>query len=72
MLERLVGNDDCVKFERMSLRIPADRHRCNRVKAKVLVHRYPEDPLALLHVPCKLACFTPDGKPIDTASSQAA
>jgi hypothetical protein len=70
--ERTVGNDNCVRFEGMSLQIPADRHRCNYVKAKVRVHRYPDGQLALFHGPRKLACFTPEGRPLDTALPQAA
>ena len=38
--ERTVGNDNCVRFDAMSLQIPADRHRAHYVKAKVSVHRY--------------------------------
>ena len=40
--ERTVGNDNCVRFENLFLQIPADRHRCHYVKAKVKVHRYPD------------------------------
>lgn len=35
--ERVVGNDNCVSFENMKLQIPADRHRCHYVKARVSV-----------------------------------
>lgn len=71
-IERTVGNDNCVKFEGMSLQIPADRHRCNYVKAKVKVHCYPDGSLAIFHGPRKLADYTPEGKPITTALKQAA
>jgi hypothetical protein len=70
--ERTVGNDNCVRFEGMSLQIPADRHRCNYVKAKVRVHRYPDGQLALFHGPRKLACYTQGGKPISSTLQQAA
>jgi hypothetical protein len=40
--ERVVGADNCVKFERLSLQIPVLQHRCHYVKAKVQVHRAPE------------------------------
>jgi hypothetical protein len=33
--ERTVGADNCVKFEKRTLQIPADKHRCHYVKAKV-------------------------------------
>lgn len=70
--ERIVGNDNCVRFEGMSLQIPADRHRCHYVKARVRVNRYASGALALFHGPRGLAYFTPDGKPITDDSQQAA
>jgi hypothetical protein len=30
-----------VRFEKLSLQISADQHRCHRVKVEVKVHRYP-------------------------------
>jgi hypothetical protein len=62
--ERTVGHDNCVHFENLHLQIPADRHRCHYVKAKVKVRRYPDGHLALFHGPRQLACYTPEGKPI--------
>ena len=53
--ERTVGNDNCVSFERLKLQIPADRHRCHYVKAKVSVLRHTDGTLALMHGPRKLA-----------------
>ncbi|MDR2091816.1 MAG: hypothetical protein LBP58_00620 [Azoarcus sp.] len=44
--ERTAGNDNCVRFEDLHLQIPAERHRCHYVKAKVRVHRYPDGALA--------------------------
>jgi hypothetical protein len=43
--ERMVYHDNCVGFEGLILQIPADRHRCHYVKAKVTVHRYPDGTL---------------------------
>jgi hypothetical protein len=71
-IERKVGNDNCVKFEGLNLQIPADRHRCNYVKANVRVHRYPDGTLAIFHGPRKLASYTAEGKPITTELKQAA
>jgi hypothetical protein len=71
-IERTVGNDNCVKFAGMSLQIPADRHRCHYVKAKVRVHRYPDGSLAIFHGPRKLACYTTEGKPVKTDLKQVA
>ena len=70
--ERVVGNDNCVRFEGMSLQIPADRHRCHYVKARVRVNRYASGALALFHGPRGLAYFTPDGRPIIDDVQQAA
>jgi len=38
--KRVVRKDNCVQFEGLVLQIPADRHRCHYVKAKVKVCRY--------------------------------
>ena len=59
--ERAVGNDNCVSFEGMKLQIPADRHRCHYVKAKVTVLRRANGTLAILHGPRKLAEYEPNG-----------
>ena len=60
--ERTVGNDNCVRFEGLSLQIPADKHRCHYVKAKVRVHSYPDGSLALFHGPRRLADYSREGK----------
>jgi hypothetical protein len=62
--ERTVGNDNCVRFEGRGLQIPADRHRCHYVKAKVRVHRYPDQSLAVFHGPRCLARYAPEGTPV--------
>jgi transposase len=59
--ERTVGRDNCVSFNGLTLQIPADRHRCNYVKVKVRVHRYPDRSLAVFHGPRKLASFHSNG-----------
>lgn len=61
-VERTVGNDNCVQFEKLKLQIPADRHRCHFVKAKVRVHRYPDGRLAVFHGPRKLAEYEATGR----------
>lgn len=71
-VERTVGNDNCVKFEGLSLQIPADRHRCHYVKARVRVHRYPDNTLAIFHGPRRLAGYTADGRTITPEFKQAA
>lgn len=70
--ERIVGTDNCVRFEGLILQIPADRHRCHYVKARVRVNRYASGALALYHGPRGLAYFTPDGTPIVDELKQAA
>lgn len=70
--ERVVGHDNCVRFDGLSLQIPADRYRCHYVKARVRVHRYADDHLAVFHGPRKLADYAADGKPMITASRKAA
>ena len=44
-----------MSFERLKLRIPADRHCCHYVKAHVLVLRRCDGTVALMHGPRKLA-----------------
>jgi len=63
--ERTVGNDNGVRFEGLVLQIPADRHRCHYVKAKVRVHRYTNGELALCHGPRRLALYSAEGRLID-------
>ena len=70
--ERTVSADNCVRFDGMILQIPADRHRCHYVKAKVRVTRSASGAIALFHGPRGLAYFTPEGKPITEDLQQAA
>lgn len=61
--ERTVNNDNCVDFDTMKLQIPADRHRCHYVKAKVAVLRRTDGTLAILHGPRRLAEYDAQGQP---------
>ena len=70
--DRVVGSDNCVRFEGLTLQIPADRHRCHYVKVKVRVNRYPSGALAVFHGPRDLAYFTPQGVPITVEMQQVA
>ena len=70
--ERTVGNDNCVHFEGQALQIPADRHRCHYVKARVRVHRYPDQTLAVFHGPRCLARYDAGGNPVQPHELQAA
>jgi transposase len=65
--ERVVGNDNTVRFERLVLQIPPSPLRAHFVKATVRVHRYPDDRLALFHGPRCIGRYQPDGTPEDQA-----
>jgi transposase len=64
--ERVVGNDNTVRYKGLSLQIPADRHRHHYVKARVRVHEYPDATLAIFHGPRRLARYHADATTIDT------
>ncbi len=70
--DRTVGRNNCVAFERLNLQIPADTHRCNYVKAKIRVHRYPDGGLAIFHGPRKLASYWSDGTLVTTDEQEEA
>jgi transposase len=59
--ERVVGNDNCVRFDSRVLQIPEQRHRRHFVKANVRVHQYHDGALALFHGPRRLANYTAAG-----------
>lgn len=69
--ERTVGNDNCVSFEGLKLQIPADRHRCHYVKAKVAVLRHIDGSLVIQHGPRKLAEYGADGQARKEVKQQA-
>jgi transposase len=70
--ERTVGNDNCVKFDGMTLQIPSDKYRFHYVKVKVRVHRYPRGNLAIFHGHRKLASFNSQGKEVSNLDKKAA
>lgn len=59
--ERVVGNDNTVRFKSLVLQIPEDKHRHHYVKARVRVHQYPDMSLAIFHGPRKLATYDENG-----------
>jgi hypothetical protein len=59
--ERIVGNDNCVRFENRVLQIPEQRHRRHFVKVTVQVREYPNGTLAIYHGPRHLAGYTGEG-----------
>ena len=70
--ERVVSNDNTVRYKGRALQIPADRHRHHYVKAHVRVHEYPDGHLAVFHGPRCLARYRADGSPMETTEQQAA
>jgi transposase len=73
-VERVVGHDNCVRYDGLSLQIPAHRHRHHFVKAKVRVHASGDGTLAVFHGPRRLARYRADGRLIleeDTTRSAA-
>ena len=60
--ERSVSNDNCVSFAGMSLQLPADEMRHHYARARVRVHRYVDDTLAVFHGPRKLASYDAKGR----------
>ena len=70
--ERVVGNDNTVRYKNRTLQIPADRHRHHYVKATVRVHEYPDGGLAVFHGPRRLAVYAADGTLVGGSDRQAA
>jgi len=70
--ERTVGNDNCVKFDGMTLQIPSDKYRFHYVKVKVRVHCYPNGKLAIFHGHRKLASFNSQGKEVSNLDKKVA
>jgi transposase len=63
--ERVVGNDNTVRYRRLCLQIPPSPLRPHFVKARVRVHDYPDRTLAIFHGPRCLARYRADGSPLD-------
>ena len=59
--ERTVGNDNTVRYRRRCLQLPPSPLRHHFVKAKVRLHHYPDDTLAVFHGPRCLARYTAEG-----------
>jgi transposase len=70
--ERTVGNDNCVKFDGLTLQIPSDKYRFHYVKVKVRVYRYPNGKLAIFHGHRKLASFNSQGKEVSNLDKKVA
>ena len=60
-VERVVGNDNTVQFKKLVLKIPEGKHRHHYVKARVCVHQYFDNSLAIFHGPRQLAAYDKNG-----------
>jgi transposase len=60
--DRVVANDNTVRYQSRSLQIPPDPHRFHYVKATVRVHEYPDGTLAVFHGPRCLARYDAEGQ----------
>ena len=70
--DRIVGNDNTVRYKRLVLQIPEDRHRRHYVKASVRVHEYSGGTLAVFHGPRRLARYQADGTVLDETKNSRA
>jgi transposase len=65
--DRMVGNDNTVKWGRLSLQLPASRLRPHFVRTTVRVHAYPDGQLAIFWGPHRLANYDVKGGLIEPA-----
>jgi transposase len=70
--QRVVGNDNTVRYRSLALQIPPSPLRAHFVKVRVRVHDYPDGTLAIFHGPRCLARYRADGSPLDHAHPLAA
>jgi transposase len=70
--ERVVANDNTVRYGKLFLQLPQSPLRAHFVKVRVRVHRYPDDTLAIFHGPRRLARYSADGQLLDDAQVRAA
>ncbi len=68
-VERVVGNDNCVRYGGLGLQIPPQRHRHHFVKVKVRVHAYEDGRLAVFHGPRCPARYQSDGRLADAEAT---
>jgi transposase len=60
--ERMVQNDNTVRYAGLTLQIPASSHRHHYVRAQVRVNRYPDGSMALYYGPLCIGEYEPDGR----------
>ena len=61
--ERVVERDNTVSWRKLKLQLPDSPLRHHWVKARVRVHQYPDDTLALFHGPACIARYDERGRP---------
>ena len=64
--ERIVANDNTVRYQGTTLQIPQDTHRFHYVKVTVRVHEYPDGTLAVFHGPRCVARYHADGRLLES------
>jgi predicted transcriptional regulator len=69
--ERVVGNDNTVRFEKLVLQIPEQAMRYSYSRTTVRVHRYVDGTLSVWHGPRLLCRFDANGVPSAVAANQA-
>lgn len=62
--ERVVGHDNCVRYQGRSLQIGEQAHRRHFVKATVRVHEYADRTVAIFHGPRRIGRYAADGSPL--------
>ena len=67
--DRVVGNDNTVRYKGLVLRIAANRHRHHSSRRR-RVHDYPDGELAIFHGPRCIGRYQPDGSPIKQEESK--
>lgn len=68
--ERVVANDNTVRYHGRILQIPESPLRRHFVRATVRVHEYPDGALAIFHGPRCLARYRADGSPLEQPASR--
>lgn len=69
--DRTVGNDNTVRWRRLSLQLPPSRLRPHFVRATVRVHEYPDGAIAVFLGPHRLADYDPEGAILSTVEQAA-
>ena len=70
--DRIVSNDNTVRYKRLVLQIPEDKHRHHYVKTRVKVHQYPDGNISVFYGPRRLAVYNADGTPKEKTKKRVA